>query len=167
MAADTINEGDDDSNCSGYLDASNDMLSYRPNNDDENGGLHDEEEQENAYYADGCNRSFGDYDEIDEGYNQASDIDQELREELGEEAYSGPGISSEQGNGKISARADSSADVETENWLGSTMTSEVTIQYPEVSPLCGGKAVQRTTDGYDTPRKGTEKSSTTNPTLLL
>ena len=170
MVADTINEGDDDSKCSGYLDNGDEMLSYRENDNNyiEYDGLDDDIAGENYHDTDGSDRFFEvDGNHIDGGYDEENDLDQVLQGQWGEEEYSGGGLSSDQGNTKGSARAESSADMDTENWLGSTIRSDVTIQYPEVSPLCGGKTVQRTTGECESPIKGHPKSQTNNPTLLL
>lgn len=171
MEAGAINEGDDDSKCSGFLDTGNDMLSYRENDDDHNieyDGLDDNKVGDNHLHTNGRETFSGGYsDHINEGYDEENDFDQVLQGEWGEEEIPCEGLQSERSDRMESGRAESGADMDTDDWLGSTVRSDVTIQYPEVSPLCGGRSVQRTRDDYDPPLKGPEKCQTNNPTLLL
>jgi hypothetical protein len=166
MAADTINEGDDDSKCSGFLDIDNDMLSYCENDHDDNeyDDLDDDKMGENYHHTDGCDKFFEGDGEHVEGHGKENDFDEG---EWGQEEFPGGGMFLEQGNIEGSARAESNPDMDPENWLVATARSDETIQYPEVSPPRGSKTVQRTTGEYETPRKSPEKSQTINPTLLL
>jgi hypothetical protein len=164
MAADTINEGDDDSRCSGFLDTENDMLSYCENDDDDNeyDDLDNDKVEGNYHHNDGCDKFFEGDGEHVEGHGKEND-----QGVWGEEKFIGRGMSVEQGNREGTARAENNADMDTDNWLVATARSDETIQYPEVSPPRGSKTVFRTTGEYETPRKTPEKSQTINPTLLL